>query len=201
MPPSHSHSESSSQSLSLSQLLEVSGAILRGHFKLTSGRHSDVYFEKFRILERPEVLSILCNEIADHFRDERIDYVAGPTTGGIIIAFEVGRQLGLPARYIESENGKKLLRRRASIPTGARVLVVDDILTTGLSLVETHQAVEEIGATVIGYGVLIDRSQDFISSVPLFAAHRVEAISYSEGEVPDWLAQIPIEKPGTRQPK
>ena len=197
MPPSNSPSQSSS----LSQLLEESGAILHGHFKLSSGRHSDVYFEKFRILERPDVLSILCGEIANHFRHSAIEYIVGPTTGGIIIAFEVGRQLGLPARYVESENGKKLLRRRASIPAGGRVLVVDDILTTGLSLIETRQAVEEIGATVIGYGVLIDRSQDFVSSVPLFAAHRVDAVSYAEEEIPDWLAQIPIEKPGTRSQK
>jgi len=88
--------------MDLSQLLEDSGAILRGHFVLTSGRHSDVYFEKFRVLERPDVLSALAAEIAREFADASFDFVAGPTTGGIIIAFEVARQMGLPAVYIET---------------------------------------------------------------------------------------------------
>ncbi len=97
----------------LGQLLETSGAVLHGHFLLTSGRHSGVYVEKFRILEQPAVLSALCAEIAEHFKDTNIDLLAGPTTGGIIIAFEVARQMGLPAVYVESENGvKKLPPRR-----------------------------------------------------------------------------------------
>src|ERR1044072_789792 len=108
----------------LQQLLESSGAILRGHFLLTSGRHSDVYFEKFRILEQPQVLSALCAEIAGAFRDEKLDFVAGPTTGGIIIAFEVARQMGLPAVYVETEDGRKTLRRGKAVPSGAKVLIV-----------------------------------------------------------------------------
>ena len=142
----------------LHQLLESSGAILRGHFLLTSGRHSDVYFEKFRILEQPEVLSALCREVAGHYRGAEIDFVAGPTTGGIIIAFEVGRQLGLPAVYVEAEDGRKTLRRGKTLPGGAKVLVVDDVLTTGTSLLETRAAIEEAGGQTIAFAVLIDRS-------------------------------------------
>ncbi|MDI9641418.1 hypothetical protein QPK87_07080 [Kamptonema cortianum] len=93
-------------SVDLEKLLEESGAVLRGHFRLTSGRHSHIYFEKFRVLEQPHVLSALCRQIADHFRD-RVDIVAGPTTGGIIIAFEVARLLGVSAIYVESEGGQK----------------------------------------------------------------------------------------------
>ncbi len=186
-------------SIDLGQLLETSGAILKGHFLLTSGRHSDIYFEKFRILEQPHVLSALCAEIAAHFKDMGVELVAGPTTGGIIIAFEVARQMGLPAVYIESENGLKTLRRNKTIPNGARTLIVDDVLTTGTSLFESRTAIELAGGSVLGYGVLIDRSTpatDF--KLPLFGAYKVEAQSYANEDVPDWLNSIPITKPGTR---
>jgi len=185
--------------MDLGELLESSGAVLKGHFLLTSGRHSDTYFEKFRVLERPDVLSALCAEIAGRFRGHGIDVVAGPTTGGIIIAFEVARQLGLPALYIENEEGRKTLRRGATVAPGARVLVVDDVLTTGLSVRESIAAMTERGAIVTGVGVLIDRAPeppDF--GAPLFSAYTVQAESYAPDEVPDWLAAIPVTKPGTR---
>lgn len=185
--------------MDLSELLEASGAILRGHFLLTSGRHSEVYFEKFRLIEQPPVLTALCTEIARTFADQGVEAVAGPTTGGIIIAFEVARQMGLPAIYVESENGVKTLRRGKTLPAGQRVLVVDDVLTTGTSLLETQAAIERAGAEVIGFGVLIDRrDKELAISVPLYGAYRVEAKSYAPDEVPDWLAATPAVKPGTR---
>jgi orotate phosphoribosyltransferase len=186
-------------SVDLGKLLESSGAILHGHFLLTSGRHSEIYFEKFRILEQPHVLSALCGEIAEHFKDSGIQLVAGPTTGGIIIAFEVARQMGLPSAYIESENGFKTLRRNKSIPDGVRTLIVDDVLTTGTSLFESRTAIETHGGKVEAYAVLIDRSApgtDF--KLPLIGAYKVQAQSYAPDEVPDWLAAIPLTKPGTR---
>ena len=186
--------------MDLGQLLEQSGAILRGHFVLTSGRHSDVYFEKFRVLERPEVLSALCAEVAERFRSENIDAVAGPTTGGIIIAFEVARQLGLPAIYVESEDGKKKLRRNKVLEPGTRVLIVDDVLTTGTSLLESRTAIEEAGGAAIAYAVLIDRSPTGLDlGLPLHGAYRVEAESFAEDELPGWLAAVPAVKPGTRK--
>lgn len=188
-------------SIDLGSLLESSGAILRGHFLLTSGRHSDVYFEKFRVLEQPFVLSSLCREIAAKFEGQPIDFVAGPTTGGIIIAFEVARQLGLKAVYVETENGTKTLRRGKTLPHRAKVLIVDDVLTTGTSLVETRQAIEAAGGEVVAYAVLIDRSApDLDLGLPLFGAYKVEAQSYAPDEVPDWLNAIPVVKPGTRAP-
>ncbi|HLK14624.1 MAG TPA: orotate phosphoribosyltransferase [Fimbriimonadaceae bacterium] len=182
----------------LGKLLEESGAILKGHFLLASGRHSDVYFEKFRILEQPHVLSALCAEVAVHFADAGIELVAGPTTGGIIIAFEVGRQMGLPTRYAETVDGVKKLRRNAYVAPGTRVLIVDDVLTTGMSVLEAAEAVKAHGAVIAGIAVLIDRSVDFDPGVPFFAAYRVEAETYAPQEVPEWLARIPATKPGTR---
>jgi len=185
--------------IDLEAILNSSGAILRGHFILTSGRHSDVYFEKFRVLERPDVLTLLCGEIAEHHRETPLDFVAGPTTGGIIIAFEVARLLGLPAVYIETENGVKTLRRGKTLPAGARGLVVDDVLTTGRSIIESEQAIQHAGGTVSAFGVLIDRASAPLDlSAPLFSSYKVSATSYAPDEVPDWLAEIPIVKPGTR---
>lgn len=184
--------------IDLGKLLEESGAILKGHFVLTSGRHSDVYFEKFRVLEQPKALTALCTEIAEHFAGQ-VDIVAGPTTGGIIIAFEVARQMGLQAVYIESEQGVKMLRRGAAIPSQARVLVVDDVLTTGLSLKETIQVVEREGAKAVGAAALIDRvTAEIDLGCPLFSAYKVEAQTWAPDELPDWLEQIPVQKPGTR---
>ncbi|MBI1756964.1 MAG: orotate phosphoribosyltransferase [Fimbriimonas ginsengisoli] len=184
--------------MDLDALLESSGAVLRGHFLLTSGRHSDIYFEKFRVLERPDVLSALCGVVSDRFRGE-VDLVAGPATGGMIIAFEVARQLGVQAVYVETEDGRKTLRRGQTLGAGARVLVVDDVLTTGTSVREVLEVVRGAGATPVGVAVLIDRSEsapDF--GCPLFAAHRVEARTFAPDAVPDWLAAIPVTKPGTR---
>jgi orotate phosphoribosyltransferase len=188
----------------LSAIIEESGAVLRGHFVLTSGRHSDVYFEKFRILENPIALAGLCSSIAKRFRSEA-DLVAGPTTGGIIVAYEVARQLGIRAVYVESEGGVRKLRRGARLEKGARVLVVDDVLTTGKSVQETIDAVAAAGGVVLGVGVLVDRSEEAPTFkcpcregvIEPFAAFRFEARSYAPGEVPDWLAAIPAAKPGT----
>lgn len=180
-------------------LLEETGAILRGHFLLTSGRHSDTYIEKFRILEMPNVLSELCSQIARKFSDSGVEVVAGPTTGGIIIAFEVARQMGLPALYVESEDGLRKLRRGAHVRPGASVLVVDDVLTTGRSIFEVSDALQEHGGILAGVGVLIDRTESAIEfGVPLFSAHRIEVGSFAPDQVPDWLSAIPLTKPGTR---
>lgn len=185
--------------VNLESMLEESGAILKGHFLLTSGRHSNIYFEKFRVLEQPEVLTALTAELAERARELQVDLIVGPTTGGIIIAFDVARHLGISARYVESVNGVKQLRRNASIPDNSRVLIVDDVLTTGLSLQETKAVVDACGGTCVGYGVLIDRSESFEPELPLLSAYRVEAKSYDPDNVPDWLAQTPIQKPGTRK--
>jgi orotate phosphoribosyltransferase len=187
-----------SQDADLISLLKERGAILHGHFVLTSGRHSDTYIEKFRIIEQPAVLSRACAQIAEHFRGAGVQLVAGPTTGGIIIAFEVARQLGVDAIYVESENGVRKLRRGAHVPEGARVLVVDDVLTTGQSIRETIIALGS-NAQILGVGVLIDRSeQPKLEEFDLFAACKVDALSYDPNEIPPDLAQIAPTKPGTR---
>src|SRR5436853_1072106 len=141
------------------QAFESAGAFLRGHFVYTSGRHGADYLEKFRILEDPKTTSALAAMIATQFRRLTPELVAGPTTGGIILAYEVARQLGVNAVYVErGESGGRVLRRGFEIPPGTRVLVVDDVVTTGGSVAETEACVTDAGGVVIGIGVLADRT-------------------------------------------
>src|SRR5438067_13189263 len=152
------------------QAFEAAGAFLRGHFVYTSGRHGADYLEKFRILEDPKATSALAAMIAKEFRRLTPELVAGPTTGGIILAYEVARQLGVNAVYVErGEAGGRALRRGFQIPTGTRVLIVDDVVTTGGSLAETSTCVGHAGGEVVGIGVLADRTSGRTpTDVPFF---------------------------------
>lgn len=169
-----------------------------GHFELASKRHSAIYIEKFRVLERPDLLAQVCAEIVERFAPEKPELVVGPSTGGILVAYEVAKQLGLPAVYVETDaQNRRVLKRGAHIDEGARVLLVDDVLTTGISLQETLGVVA--GAKLIGIGVLIDRSERPLEfPCELYAACRFEAESYAPDELPDWLAKAPLTTPGTR---
>ena len=180
------------------EMFRKSGAILDGHFVLTSGRHSAVYWEKFKVMQYPQYVQQLCGMIADQYRKESIELVAGPTTAGIILAFEVARQMGVRAVYAEkAENKTFAFKRGAAINPGDRVLVVDDVLTTGGSIREVIAAVKERKGNVIGVGVLVDRTEQNLDfGAPLFGCHHAEAVSYAPDNCPLCAAKIPIVKPG-----
>jgi orotate phosphoribosyltransferase len=180
------------------EIFEKSGAILKGHFLLASGLHSPVYWEKFKVLQYPNYTEQLCRLIASHFRKQEIQVVAGPTTGGIILAFEVAKQLGVRSIFAEKEGEKeRAFRRGFGIERGERVLIVDDILTTGSSIREVMAAVERLGGMIIGIGVLVDRSEQKIDfGVPLFSCLRAETITYPPQDCPLCAAGIPLVRPG-----
>jgi orotate phosphoribosyltransferase len=180
------------------EMFRKSGAILEGHFILASGRHSPVYWEKFRVMQYPQYVQQLCGMIADHYRKESIDLVAGPTTAGIILAFEVARQMGVRAIYAEkAENKTFVFKRGAAISPGDRVLVVDDVFTTGGSIKEVIARVKERKGIIAGIGVLVDRSEaKFDFGAPFCACHRAEAVSYPPEKCPLCDAKIPLVKPG-----
>ena len=140
------------------QLLIETGAILEGHFLLTSGLHSPMYVEKFQVLQQPKHTEKLCQALAKRFVDENVEVVVGPVTGGIILAHEVGKALGTRAIFTERENGKMALRRGFIINPGERVLIVEDIVTTGGSVKEVLDVVYEKGGVPVGVGILVDRS-------------------------------------------
>jgi orotate phosphoribosyltransferase len=144
-------------------LFRASGAFREGHFLLKSGRHGDAYVEKFAVLADPAATSELCGFWAASVRDARVDLVAGPTTGGVILAFETARQLGTPSIFAEEVRDadgatRREFRRGFTIRPGERVLLVDDILTTGGSLLAMIPAVEALGGEIVGCEVLVDRS-------------------------------------------
>jgi orotate phosphoribosyltransferase len=179
------------------EIFKTAGAIKEGHFLLTSGLHSPVYWEKFRILQYPHLTEKLCRLIARHFKPQKIDVVAGPTTGGIILAFETARQLGTRGIFAEKEGAVRVFRRDFEITPGERVLIVDDILTTGSSLGETISAVDRLGGIVIGIGVLVDRSEKNLDfNLPFFSCLRAPTTVYSPQECPLCAAHIPLVKPG-----
>ena len=180
------------------RIFREAGAVRDGHFVLASGRHSGRYLEKFQVLQRPRETEKLAGAIASWARGRDIATVAGPTTGGIILAHEVARQLGTRAVYAEhGELGGREFRRGFSLAPGERVLVVDDIMSTGGSVHETIAAVRATGATVLGAAVLVDRSGgEATLDVPLYALWRLEIPTYGVG-CPLCAAGAPLEHPGT----
>ena len=179
------------------QAFEAAGAFLRGHFVYTSGRHGADYLEKFRILEDPKTTTALAAMIANEFSPLTPELVAGPTTGGIILAYEVARQLGVNAVYVErGEPGGRTLRRGFEIPPRARVLVVDDVVTTGGSVAETEACITNAGGAVIGIGVLADRTAGrAATTAPFFACLTVDFPSYPSDSCPQCAAGIPVAAP------
>jgi orotate phosphoribosyltransferase len=173
------------------------GAFLTGHFVYTSGRHGADYLEKFRILEDPKATTELASMIVERFRPLEPELVAGPTTGGIILAYEVARQLGVDAVYVErGERGGRVLRRGFEISAGTRVLVVDDVVTTGGSVAATQACVSDAGGTVIGIGVLADRTAGRAATeVPFFACLTLDFPSYAPEACPLCESDIPIAPP------
>ena len=169
---------------------------MKGHFLLTSGLHSPVYWEKFQVLQFPDYTSQLCNMIATHFQSQDIQVVAGPTTGGVILAFEVGKQLGVRSIFAEKTDAGRAFRR-FKIDPGERVLIVDDILTTGSSVHDVIAAVNQAKGKIIGIGVLVDRSGGKVDfGFPLFSCLRSETITYTPQDCPLCAARVPLVKPG-----
>jgi len=180
------------------EIFQKSGAILKGHFLLASGLHSPIYWEKCQVLQFPNYTEQLCRMIADHFREQEIQVVAGPTTGGIILAFETARQLGVRGIFAEKEGNGRAFRRGFSINPGERVLIVDDILTTGNSTRQVMAAVTKQGGLVIGIGILVDRSEQGVDfGVPLFSCLRSITPTYTPQDCPLCAAHIPLVKPGS----
>lgn len=140
------------------QIFSQTGALLEGHFILTSGRHSNQYMQCARVLQYPDHTETLARIIAGRYRDDRIEVVIAPAVGGILVAYEVARQLGVKAIFCEREEGRMTLRRGFTIEPGQRVLVVEDVITTGGSVQEVIDVVREWQGEVIGVGVLVDRS-------------------------------------------
>jgi orotate phosphoribosyltransferase len=175
------------------RLLRDAGAMLDGHFQLASGRHSSVYVEKFRLLEQPGQTEALCRMIAEWARPFGPQLVAGPTTGGIIISYELARLLGVRGIFAESADDGREFARGFTIAPGERVLVVDDVLTTGGSVRDVLDAVRALGGEIAGVAVLIDRTggeADF--GVPFFACLTLDLDTHEPGQCPLCADGVPL---------
>lgn len=180
------------------QIFVDSHALLNGHFKLSSGRHSDEYWEKFWVLQYPQQVQTLCGEIARRFADAGVEVVLGPTTGGILLAFEVARQMGVRAVYAEKEEGERLLRRGLTLDKGTRTLIVDDIMTTGGATRECLDLAARHEADVVGVAVLVDRSGGTVRLGPRQEALlTVQAQTFAAEECPLCAQGVPVRAPGT----
>jgi orotate phosphoribosyltransferase len=183
-------------------LLTEAGALKEGHFLLASGRHSNRYIEKFDLLRNPRATERVCHGFVERYSEEGIDVVVGPTTGGILLAFEVARQMGVASAYAERRSdgvSGREIRRGTTFSPGQRILVVDDILTSGGSVRETLAALEAHPVTIVGIGVLVDRSGGKVSfgEVPMQALATLDVETWQADFCPLCRSGIPLVKPGT----
>lgn len=202
--------ESATTAARVEQLFAESGAYRHGHFKLKSGRHADRYVEKFQVLQWPEAVTELCGLIADMVRPRRIEVVVGPTTGGVILAYEVARQLGVRGFFAEQEADadgtlRRVFRRGFEVRSGERVLLVDDVVTTGASLREMLAPIEAGGGDLVEAVVLVDRTGGLteVSSVGgrSYRAHALWSLELptyeaGPGTCPGCAAELPLAAPG-----
>lgn len=182
------------------KIFSDSGALLEGHFRLTSGRHSNQYMQCAQVLKYPEYTEQLGRHLADKYAGDNVELVVGPAMGGIIVAYEVARQLKVPGIFCERENGKMALRRGFVITPGQRVLVVEDVVTTGGSVAEVMEVVKSLGGNVVGVGVLVDRSNGTIDfGVKQEAVLSMDIQSWEAEDCPLCAAGMgePV-KPGSR---
>lgn len=181
-------------------------AILKGHFILSSGLHSDTYMQCARVLMEPKRAEKLCGELAKKIENKLgknfADIVVAPAMGGVIVGYEMGRQLGLPTIFCERVNGQFELRRGFELAKDARVLVVEDVITTGKSSLETFELVKKFGAKVVAEASLVDRSNDKNleekMGVAIVSLLTIEVKTFDENNVPEELENIPAIKPGSR---
>lgn len=181
-------------------ILKEREAVLEGHFLLTSGRHSDRYVQCAKLFQYADTSEIICKELADKFAGEKIDVVVGPALGGVIMAYEMGRQLGVRNIFAERENGNMTLRRGFKVEKGERVLVCEDVVTTGGSVKEVIALLSDMGAEIVGVGSVVDRSNGKVDfGVPFHAVLSMEVTSYEADNCPLCReGKIPAIKPGSR---
>lgn len=183
------------------EILKEAGVLLEGHFLLTSGRHSGRYLQCARIFRNTRYSEELCAALAAHFKDDRVDIVIGPALGAVQMAYEVSRALGCENFFAEREDGSMTLRRGFAIEPGQRVLVVEDVVTTGGSVREVLEIVRQAGGEIVGVGSIVDRTGGRIAfGVPFHSVISMEVESYEPSECPLCKAGAPAPyKPGSRK--
>jgi orotate phosphoribosyltransferase len=185
-------------SFDLERELRERGALLNGHFRLSSGRHSDRFIQKFRILEDPAIVEPIARAIANAFRDVRPTIVLSAAVGGIVLGYEVARALRVKAVFVEKEDGRPVLRRGFHLSSTDRVLIAEDVITTGGSVQEVMRIARDAGAAIAGVGAIVKRgAADF--GVPTVALLEMPIESYDERDCPQCRLGLAIDAPGSRR--
>jgi len=178
--------------------LKNSEALLEGHFLLSSGRHSNRYCQCAKLLQYPDRAAKVLAIVVEKLKDTTVDIVVGPAMGGIIVAYELGRQLGVPAIFTEREDGKMTLRRGFEVHAGQRVLITEDVVTTGKSSLETIDTLKQFGVEIVGIACIANRSAGDIG-FPIFDAIKLDIESWEPENCPLCQKGIPFVKPGSRK--
>ncbi|NMW18208.1 MAG: orotate phosphoribosyltransferase [Chlorobiaceae bacterium] len=180
-------------------IFKTTGALLEGHFKLTSGRHSNTYFQCAKVLQYPEHLTAVCSRIARHFADKNVETVISPAIGGIVVGTEVGRQLEVKTIFAERKDGIMAIRRGFCLEPNERVLVIEDVITTGGSVAEVIELIKRSGASLVGVGSVVDRSNGRVRLADdHYSVLSMEVISYTPEECPLCREGVSIDAPGSR---
>ena len=183
------------------KILKETNALLEGHFILSSGLHSNQYVQCAKLLSYPKQAEIICAALTEKIKSNfnKIDIVLSPALGGIVVGYEMGKQLNIQTIFAERENGKLILRRGFTIPQDVNVLVVEDVITTGKSALECSKIVKINKANLIGFACIIDRSyNNVLIKEKIVSQIKVNIAVFKENELPDKLKKIPAIKPGSR---
>ena len=183
------------------KILKETNAILEGHFILSSGLHSDQYVQCAMLLSYPEKAQLICaslsEKIKENFKD--IDIILSPAIGGIVVGYEIGRQLEVRTMFAERLNEKLKLRRGFNLEKNSNVLIIEDVITTGKSALECSEIVRNSGANLLGYACIIDRSNDnLLIEDKIISQIKIEIPIYNNDNLPENLKKIPVKKPGSR---
>lgn len=182
------------------EILNETEAMMKGHFLLSSGRHADTYVQCAKVLQYPDKAAVVMEDITKQVKYLDLDLIVGPAMGGVLPAYELGRQLGLPAMFTEREDGVVKLRRGFHIEPGQRVLIAEDVVTTGKSSLEAIEAIEKLGGEVVGISCIINRlNKDHLGEYPVISVINLDIESYDEEECPLCKGNTPLVKPGSRK--
>ena len=183
------------------RILKETNALLEGHFILSSGLHSDQYVQCAKLLSQPKKAEIICASLCEKIKEKfnEINIILSPAIGGIVVGYEIGRQLGIEAIFAERSGGKLILRRGFRIPKNSNVLIVEDVITTGKSALECSELVKQLDATVEGYSCIIDRSNDnSLIKQKIISQIKLKMQIFKKTDLPDELKKIDAIKPGSR---
>jgi orotate phosphoribosyltransferase len=182
------------------EILKETDAFLEGHFLLSSGKHSDQYVQCAKVLRFPDQAEKVLKPVVEQLKSLKIDKVVGPAMGGVIVSYEIGRQLGKESIFTERKDGVMELRRGFEITAGERVIITEDVVTTGKSTIETKKVLESLGAEVLGVACIADRrAQGVEIDMPIYSAIKLEITAWDPSDCPVCKEnKLPLVKPGSR---